>query len=96
MGNAELRLTLASIENEVVETKGIAMEARDQGLKTNGNVRLHEKLIWTALGALPLLTIWAAWLTQQTLNTPRTDQAAIQTAVSEGLQEAIATYGKQN
>lgn len=38
MGNAELRLSLAGIESEIAEVKGIAMETREQAKKTNGAV----------------------------------------------------------
>lgn len=64
MGNAELRLTLASIENEIGDVKSIAMETRQGQKYTNGKVRWLIKLAWLSMGALPLLTVWAAWLTK--------------------------------
>jgi hypothetical protein len=54
MGNAELRLTLASIESEV---KGIAMETRDQARKTNGRVSRLENWRWLLLGMGSITTI---------------------------------------
>lgn len=68
MGNTELRLALASIENEIVDTKNIAMETREQAIHTNGTVRWHTKMLWLAMGALPLLTAWAGYLTYHVLN----------------------------
>lgn len=38
MGNAELRLTLAGIESEVSEIKGLAMSTNTQAKLTNGHV----------------------------------------------------------
>lgn len=90
MGNAELRLSLLSIENEIGDVKSIAMSTHEQAKKTNGRVNLHDKMLWTALGALPLLTIWAGWLTEIQLNRPaevstQQIQAAVQQAVENTL-----------
>lgn len=63
MGNAELRLRLLSIEN-------IATETHDQAKKTNGRVTRHDKMLWTALGGLMVLTPWAAWITYAQLHAP--------------------------
>lgn len=68
MGNAELRLALASIENEVSDVKRISMDVHEQAVHTNGTVRWHTKMLWLAMGALPLLTGWAAWLTLYALH----------------------------
>jgi hypothetical protein len=57
MGNAELRLTLASIESEISEVKGIAMETRDQARKTNGRVSRLENWRWLLLGMGSITTI---------------------------------------
>ena len=84
MGNAELRLTLASIENEISDVKSISMETHEQAKKTNGRVNMHDKMLWTALGALPLLTVWAGWLTLLQLNQPPpVSSQEIQTAVDK-------------
>lgn len=90
MGNAELRLTLASIENEISDVKGITMDTHEQAKKTNGRVNWLEKAMWTALGALPLLTVWAGWLTVLQLNQPKpVDQFQIQAAVNEAFANNI-------
>lgn len=80
MGNAELRLSLASIESEIVDTKHIAIETRDQATHTNGTVRWHTKMLWLAMGALPLLTGWAYWLTIHVLDNSE-NVAKIQTEI---------------
>lgn len=62
MGNAELRLSLAGIESEISDVKGIAMETRDQARKTNGRVTLLEKFMWTMAGLMPFMTAAMGWL----------------------------------
>lgn len=82
MGNAELRLRLQNIET-------ISNETHIQAKKTNGRVNWMEKVIWTAMGALPLLTVWSGWLTLDMLNQPQTvtpDQ--LQAAVEAGINSA--------
>lgn len=92
MGNTELRLTLSSIQEEIGDVKSIALDTRDQARKTNGRVNMHDKLLWLAMGALPLLTAWAGWLTLRQLENPsvisRADvQAAVQQAFAQNLKE---------
>lgn len=64
MGNAELRLQLQRIET-------IAVEARDNTKYTNGKVRWHTKMIYLSMGAIPLLSVWAGWLTLEVLSDAR-------------------------
>lgn len=85
---------LNELAKDVVETK-------EQAKKTNGRVTMLEKLIWTALGALPLLTIWAAWLSnqvlanQQTITSLQTSASVeLQAAVANGIKEALEEYNK--
>lgn len=59
MGNAELRLSLANIESEVVDVKRIALETHEQAKRTNGRVSWLEKLAWITIGALPILSFMA-------------------------------------
>lgn len=68
MGNTELRLSLASIESEISDVKGIALDTHAQALHTNGTVKWQTKMIYTFLGALPLITGWAGWLTLSQLH----------------------------
>lgn len=86
MGNAELRLNFADLRSEVAEVKDIALETHDQAVKTNGRVNWLEKTAYTALGALPLLTFWAAWLTYKELDAPPpVQEEQIQAAVLQAL-----------
>lgn len=91
MGNAELRLTLASLENEIGDVKGLSLDIHEQTKKTNGRVNLLMKVAWMAGGALPLLTFWAAWLTYQQLYPPhpQISQQEMQAAFNQVLQENI-------
>lgn len=82
MGNAELRLSLASIENEVSDVKRIAMDTHVQALKTNGKVRWHTKMLWLAMGPLPILTAWAWYLTLHTIDA-NTQVAALQAELQQ-------------
>lgn len=87
MGNIELRLTLAGIQEEIGDVKSIALDTKAQATKTNGKVMWHTKTIWLCMGALPLLTIWAGWLTNVLIsqpNPPSTQeiQAAVQSALT--------------
>lgn len=93
MGNAELRLSLASIETEIVEVKVIANRGLEQALKTNGKVMWHTKTIWLCMGALPLLTVWAGWLTLQILSA-KPDAQEIQAAVNAGISQAFTNVKK--
>lgn len=89
MGNAELRLTLQSIESELAGNTTISLETQVQAKKTNGTVMWHTKMIWLAMGAIPLLTVWAAWLTKEQLDASRhttIDQTAqVEAAVTKAL-----------
>lgn len=92
MGNAELRLTLASIESEIVETKGIAIETRVQTTKTNGRVTSLEKSKYVTMGAVGVLSAvvvpilgWALWVL-----------ANIQSQVHTAVDAALSSYNIQN
>lgn len=118
MGNAELRLTLANIASEVVDTKAIAIETHTQAKATNGRVTYLEKQnikceavekavvkltqtstwsersIWISMGAIPLLTVWALWLTKAQLErpaqfTPAEQSVQIQAAVNAAFKNQI-------
>lgn len=107
MGNAELRLSLASIESEVSDVKRIATDTHEQALHTNGTVRWHTKLLYLAMGALPLLTGWAAWLTKYTLDEgastirleaqlqqqTQDNKSQVQQAVVQALEELRSNHG---
>lgn len=70
MGNAELRLSLASIESEIASVSTKVDAVHTQAKKTNGRVNWQEKCVYISMGAMPLLTIWAGWLTIRMLNQP--------------------------
>lgn len=87
MGNTELRITLAGIESEIGDVKSIAIETRDQAVKTNGSVaNVKEDLafwrgaLWV-MGAvivfivLPIL----GYALYQVVNIPTIVQTSIQT-----------------
>jgi hypothetical protein len=86
MGNAELRLRLASIET-------IGMETHEQAKKTNGRVNWLEKTAWVASGAIPLLTLWAGWLTLHQLNSP---QPVTEPQIQAAVQSAIDNYASNH
>ncbi len=88
MGNAELRLTLASIESEVGDVKSISMETRDQAKRTNGRVNWMEKVLWTYMGAVPMLALWAGWLTLEALKQrePEVSEARVQVWVDRAFE----------
>lgn len=89
MGNAELRLTLQRVET-------MATEARDNTAYTNGTVRWQTKMVYLAMGAIPLLSVWAGWLTLEVLQTaqdvssntlaPQQIQAAVDQAFQSNLE----------
>lgn len=54
-----------------------------QVMKTNGRVGILEKMAFVSLGAIPLLTVWAAWLTFDYLESKESVRKEIQTAVDE-------------
>lgn len=56
MGNTELRLTLASIEDKLEEVKIIATDTKAQALKTNGRVSKLEKWQSYVLGFVAALS----------------------------------------
>lgn len=68
MGNAELRLSLANIESEVAEVKGIALDTHEQATKTNGRVNLLEKFQYGSLVGLAILTPIVGWVAVDYLN----------------------------
>lgn len=80
-----------ALENRLTRIEDTVNQTLDQAKKTNGRVNWHDKMVWTALGALPLLTIWAGWLTLQVLNPP-INSATIQAAVNTGINEALSGY----
>lgn len=101
MGNAELRLSLASIESEVSDTKRISTETHEQARKTNGRVNWMEKCIYVSMGALPLLTAWAGWLTLEVISDQKSEaqtqqeiQDTLQQSVQEGITNALSGYNK--
>lgn len=85
MGNAELRLTLQAIESELASNTTISLETHAQAKKTNGRVNWMEKTIWLSMGAIPLLTIWAGWLTLEILDGRDVRSNEIQSAVIQAL-----------
>lgn len=90
MGNTELRLTLAGIQEEIADVKSIALDVRAQATKTNGRVRWLEKMIYTALGALPLLTVWAGGLTYAYMHPViQPTQEALQAAVNNAFNNSL-------
>lgn len=90
MGNTELRLTLATIQEEIGDVKSIALDTKAQATRTNGKVMWHTKTIWLCMGALPLLTIWAGWLTNQLINQPQQVSAEqIQAAVQQAFNNSF-------
>lgn len=52
-----------------------------QVTKTNGRVGLLEKMAYISLGAIPLLSIWAGWLTFDYLEQKDTIRHEIQAAI---------------
>lgn len=90
MGNAELRLSLAGIESEVAAVKNTLDEVHTQAKKTNGRVNWLEKGMYVSVGALPLLTIWALWLTVATLDKPAPlDAQQLQQVVESALSDSL-------
>lgn len=85
MGNAELRLNFANIESELADNKRITLATHEQAKKTNGRVNWMEKTIWLSMGAIPLLTIWAGWLTKEMLEARSPQSIEIQAAVTQAL-----------
>lgn len=84
MGNTELRVTLFSMDgklDEVIERQKY----------TNGTVMWHTKVLWLTMGALPLLTIWAGWLTLVVLGVTNSS-AQVQTQVQQGVSQALSNY----
>lgn len=65
MGNAELRLTLAGIESEVSEIKGLAMSTNTQAKLTNGHVAdafreidKQKKFSWLLMGGWTIFVLF--------------------------------------
>lgn len=67
----------------------ILKEIQGQTTRTNGRVTLVEKLIWTGLGALPLLTGWSGWMTNEILAAKESLTPVQQAAINEAVREAI-------
>lgn len=71
---------------------------QEQTKKTNGRVSLLEKMMWSATGAVTVLSFWAVWLTNDSLKSKEElsplQQSAIREAAQEGLIQAIKNYGK--
>lgn len=69
----------------------VLRDIKAQTTKTNGRVTNHDKMLWTALGALPLLAIWAGILTNQFLSAQSkmspSQEASITAAVDAALQK---------
>lgn len=57
-----------------------------------------QKAMWVGIGALPLLTIWAMWLTDNQLKESETistiERLEIEAAVIRGVSEALQAYEK--
>ncbi len=72
-------------------------EIKAQVLKTNGRVNWLEKAMWTALGALPLLTVWAGFLTKEILDQKgkavEVPTAVIQAAVNQAFTNNLKENG---
>lgn len=107
MGNAELRVTLASIESEISDVKGIAISTNSQAKLTNGHVadafREIENLkrwrtgltyAW-AVFVLILLPILGETL-YKTWNTEELTAQQVQYSVKNGVTDALAQYQLQN
>lgn len=95
MGNAEMRLLFAGLENEIADVKGITLETRDQAKKTNGRVNWLEKSMWMAMGALPLLSLMSLWMMQQVMSLKEVQARQgydIQAAVDAGLEKALSRF----
>jgi len=60
-----------------------------QVTKTNGRVGILERMAWVSLGAIPLLTVWAGWLTFDYLNSKDVMKHDIQQAVDEAFDANI-------
>lgn len=74
----------------------VLKEIREQTIKTNGTVGRHHWLIGMAVGAIPLLSVWAGWLTMEVLEGQKSisplEQAAIEASVYKGLLNAAKEY----
>lgn len=90
-----MKLIIQSMESEIAEIKTIAVDTLTQAKKTNGRVNLHDKMLWTAMGALTILTPWMGWVTLQLLHPPLSaTPEQIQSAVASGVQQALDAYDK--
>lgn len=91
MGNVELRLKLQSIET-------IAIETRDQAMRTNGTVKWQTKMIYLAVGALAILMPIAGWLSTSVIKDEaqiaalKASQVSISSQVSTGVAQALQNY----
>lgn len=98
MGNAELRLSFAELQSEIIDVKSIALETRTGQKYTNGKVMWLTKGAWLVMGALPLLTIWSMWLTKETLDRDKASSveqsAVVQAAVLKALDDYDDTVTK--
>lgn len=91
--NRELDLKFDSVK-ELMDAHFDAQNTKldsidDKVTKTNGTVRWHTKLLYLSMGALPLLTIWAMWLTNETLNSQKDISPIQRAAIGQAIDEAF-------
>ena len=70
----------------------ILSDIKTQTTKTNGRVTSVEKLIWTSLGALPLLTVWSGWMTHEILTSKEEISPVMQAAIERSVLKALEAY----
>lgn len=97
---------LNRIETQTIKTNGRVTELEKKQIKNDAvaeaqndlsiTSRWSQRLLWCAMGALPLLTVWSAWTTNEVLKSKEEisplQTAAIQAAVQGGILEATKTY----
>lgn len=100
MGNTELRLILAGIEEEIGDIKGIALDTKAQAIHTNGTVKWQTKMIYLAMGALAILAPISGWLCTSLIADEKQLAALKATsspnAITTAVNNAFATYHSIN
>lgn len=77
------------LDDKFVDIQDSLVRIEKQTTATNGHLRLHDRLLWLAMGAIPLLSVWAWFLTMQVLDGQKQISPLQQAVIIHAVDEAF-------